>query len=50
MSTVADVVIGLGLERGEGVKRILTILKARGIAHDLRVRELIIEEGGIRLR
>ncbi len=45
ISTVADVVIALGFEREHGrLRRILTVVKARGIKHDTRLRELVIEE------
>ena len=51
ISTVADILIALGFERSrERIRRILAIVKARGIRHDTRIRELVIEEGGIKLR
>jgi KaiC/GvpD/RAD55 family RecA-like ATPase len=48
VSTVADIVIGLGLRHEGGrMRRVIAVLKARGIPHDTRVRELILREGGI---
>lgn len=51
MSTIADIVIALGFRKErEKISRILTVLKARGIGHDTRVREVVFEKGRVRLK
>jgi KaiC/GvpD/RAD55 family RecA-like ATPase len=42
LSTIADILIGLGFERDKNtIRRIIAVLKARGIVHNTRVREII---------
>jgi circadian clock protein KaiC len=50
ISTIADIIIALGfkLDR-DRVRRLITILKARGIPPDTRIRELIFEPDNIRI-
>ncbi|WP_317894683.1 RAD55 family ATPase [Pyrofollis japonicus] len=48
LSTIADVLIGLGFERDNDViRRVIAVLKARGIVHDTRVREIVFEQDRI---
>ena len=51
ISTIADIVIALGFQREwRKIRRILTVLKARGIAHDTRLHEMVFEKGKVRLK
>jgi hypothetical protein len=44
-----DSLLELGVRMGEDPVRTLRVVKARGIAHDLRVHRMTIGEGGIRV-
>jgi circadian clock protein KaiC len=48
-SSMSDCLIELALDVRGKPRRTLRVAKARGIGHDLRAHELIIEHGGIRL-
>jgi circadian clock protein KaiC len=49
ISYMADNLIVLDMRGSESTRRTIRVLKARGSAHDLDVREIAIEGGGIRL-
>lgn len=49
LSYMCDSLISLDLECSDRLRRTITVMKSRGSAHDLRVREFEIAAGGIRI-
>jgi KaiC/GvpD/RAD55 family RecA-like ATPase len=50
VGSIVDNIVLLGLgEINNSLRRTITIVKARGCAHEFGTREFVIEQGGIRL-
>ena len=50
VSTIADVLIALWFDtQGDKIRKKITVLKQRGSWHDIRQRELVIEDGKVKI-
>ncbi len=48
-SSMADSIIELGLDMKGAPKRTIRVVKSRGVAHDLRMHEMVIDTAGVRI-